>query len=73
MAKRDRSNLTIRMEPSLKEVLQIQAIRERRDLSDLIEDGARLYLSAKQINLTASDLIEDGNQQDLSKSFSQVV
>jgi hypothetical protein len=52
MAKKDRSNLTIRMEPSLKEVLQIQAIRERRDLSDLIEDGARLYLSEKQITAT---------------------
>ncbi|HEY9631009.1 MAG TPA: ribbon-helix-helix protein, CopG family [Coleofasciculaceae cyanobacterium] len=32
------------MNPEIKETLQIQAIREKRDLSDLIEDAIQLYL-----------------------------
>ena len=44
MNKSSRQNLTIRMHPKLKELLQIQAIRERRDLSDLIEDATKTYL-----------------------------
>lgn len=46
MNKSSRENGTIRMNPNLKESLQIQAIREKRDLSDLIEDAAHLYLES---------------------------
>jgi predicted HicB family RNase H-like nuclease len=42
--KSSRRNTTIRMNPEIKETLQIQAIREKRDLSDLIEDAIQLYL-----------------------------
>lgn len=43
--KSSRKNTTIRMNPEIKETLQIQAIREKRDLSDLIEDAIHLYLN----------------------------
>lgn len=43
--KSTRENFTIRMEPTLKQTLKIQAIQEKRDSSDLIEDAVRLYLS----------------------------
>jgi len=43
--KSTRENLTIRMEPALKKALKIRAVHEERDLSDLIEDAAQLYLS----------------------------
>ncbi|UBF27452.1 hypothetical protein K9N68_05765 [Kovacikia minuta CCNUW1] len=46
-AKSTRENLTIRMEPALKKALKIRAVHEERDLSDLIEDAAHLYLSQK--------------------------
>jgi predicted HicB family RNase H-like nuclease len=48
MNKSTRENLTIRMSPELRQELQIQAIRERRSLSDLLEDGAALYLRSLQ-------------------------
>lgn len=40
-----RENLTIRMEPKLKKALKLRAVEEERDLSDLLEDAAHLYLS----------------------------
>ena len=40
-----RENCTIRMNPQLKESLQIQAVREKRHLSDLLEDAVHLYLA----------------------------
>lgn len=49
MDKSTRENLTIRMTPQLREELQIQAIRERRSLSDLLEDAAALYMKALQL------------------------
>lgn len=44
-----RENLTIRMHPDLKERLQIRAIQEKRNLSDLIEQAALLYLEQQQV------------------------
>jgi hypothetical protein len=35
------------MEPELKKALKIRAVHEERDLSDVIEDAAQLYLSQK--------------------------
>lgn len=46
MDKSKRENLTIRMSPKLRDALQIQAVKERRSLSDLLEDGAILYLQS---------------------------
>ncbi len=40
-----RENFTIRMEPNLKKALKIQAIEEKRDSSDLIEDALKLYFN----------------------------
>ncbi|MFM7450078.1 MAG: ribbon-helix-helix protein, CopG family [Leptolyngbyaceae cyanobacterium] len=43
--KSTRENLTIRMDPKLKKTLKHRAVEEDRDLSDLLEDAAHLYLS----------------------------
>lgn len=43
--KTTRENFTIRMEPALKQALQIRAIQENRVSSDLIEDALKLYFN----------------------------
>ena len=43
-SKSSRENFTIRMELKLKKALKIQAIKENRDSSDLIDEAVRLYL-----------------------------
>jgi hypothetical protein len=45
---KQRENVTIRMNPDLKEQLQIKAIKERCHLSDLIEQAALLYLEQQK-------------------------
>ncbi|WP_181357435.1 hypothetical protein [Stenomitos frigidus] len=45
MDKSERENLTTRIHPELKEKAQIQAIRERRVMADLIEDALVAYLA----------------------------
>lgn len=46
----DRISITTRMHPDIKERAQIQAIRERRQLPDLIEDALLLYLDNVKTN-----------------------
>jgi len=45
MKKSERKNATTRINPELKREAQIQAIREKRDLADLIEDALLAYLA----------------------------
>lgn len=47
--KSERENITLRMHPVVKQNAQIQAIREKRDLSDLVEDALELYFKSLAI------------------------
>ncbi len=46
MQKATRENLTLRMAPSLQKRLKIQAIEERRSMSDVLEELALAYLNS---------------------------
>lgn len=46
MKKSERTTTTIRLHPRLWEDTKIQAVRERRDASDLIEDALKLYFAS---------------------------
>ncbi|HEY9877923.1 MAG TPA: hypothetical protein V6D29_05670 [Leptolyngbyaceae cyanobacterium] len=46
MKKSKRTTTTIRLHPRLWEDTKIQAVRERRDASDLIEDALKLYFAS---------------------------
>lgn len=47
MDKTNRKNVTIRLDPSIAESIKIQAIKEGRSVSDIIEDLLRKYLDNK--------------------------
>ena len=47
MNKTTRKNVTIRLNPDIAESIKIQAIKEKRSVSDIIEDLLRKYLDEK--------------------------
>lgn len=50
MDKKTRENVTVRMNPTLHEAIQIKAIREKRTMADLVEDACKAYLVKQSIN-----------------------
>ncbi|NJP11416.1 MAG: hypothetical protein HC866_19640 [Leptolyngbyaceae cyanobacterium RU_5_1] len=45
MKKSERETTTVRVHPRLWQTTKIQAVREKRDASDIIEDALTLYLT----------------------------
>jgi predicted HicB family RNase H-like nuclease len=50
MKRKLRENVTVRMLPKLHQSLQIASVKERRSMSDLVEDAVEKYLSNQSTN-----------------------